>query len=137
MHKNNKVLGRIPIAPGQEFKPNNHSILNRMKPEIIYMAKRDSRYRDREKARTDNLENRLRNLNNTSPSPKKPPSPKNLTRKRNPFLNSKDTFLNSQDIEELENVDKPYFGGKKRRKRKTKKHKKKQKTRKNRKKSKK
>ena len=88
------------------------------------MAKRDSRYRDREKARTDNLENRLRNLNNTSPSPKKPPSPKNLTRKRNPFLNSKDTFLNSQDIEELENVDKPYFGGKKRRKRKTKKHKK-------------
>ena len=80
-------------------------------------------------------------------SSKKTPSPKKVTTRKKSFSISnsdidalenvnRDYYSDSGLSDELEKVNKPYFGGgKKRRKLKTKKHKKKRKTRKNRKKS--
>ena len=119
--RNNRGLAiKMPIAPGQGFKPKTSSTLKLMIPEIRDMAQRArekklaNEFRPyMQKAKTHSIKNRLDNLNKSSP-------------KKKELL----------DLE-AELSDEKWYGGKKRRKQKTKKHKKKQKTRKNRKKSKK
>ena len=119
--RNNRGLAiKMPIAPGQGFKPKTSSTLKLMIPEIRDMAQRArekklaKEFRPyMEKAKTQSIKKRLDNLNKSSPKKKK-----------------------LLDLE-AELSDEKWYGGKKRRKQKTKKHKKKQKTRKNRKKSKK
>ena len=120
MRRDNNLTRKVPIAPGQGFKPNTSSIVKLMIPEIKDMAEKDAEKKLEKEfrsymvnAKTQSIQKRLDNLNKSPPKNKQ-----------------------SLDLEK-ELRDEKWYGGKKRRKQKTKKHKKKRKTRKNRKKSKK
>ena len=139
MRRDNNLTRKVPIAPGQGFKPNTSSIVKLMIPEIKDMAEKDAEKKLEKEfrsymqnAKTQSIKKRLDNLNKSSPNAKTQSIKKPLDNlNKSPRKNKE-----SLDLEK-ELRDEKWYGGKKRRKQKTKKHKKKQKTRKNRKKSKK
>ena len=139
MRNNHGLSIKMPIAPGQGFKPKTSSTLKLMIPEIRDMAQRArekklaNEFRPyMEKAKTQSINKRLENLNKSSPKAKTQSIKKRLVNLNKSSPKKKELL----DLE-AELSDEKWYGGKKRRKQKTKKHKKKQKTRKNRKKSKK